>query len=31
VTGDDSVGNHLGFFAPLHVGTSGDGAGFDDV
>ena len=31
VTGDDSAGNHLGFFAPLHVGTSGDGAGFDDV
>jgi len=31
VTGDDSVGNHLGFFAPLHVDTSGDGAGFDDV
>jgi hypothetical protein len=22
---------HLGFFAPLHVTTSGDGAGFDDV
>ncbi len=22
---------HLGFFAPLHVGISGDGGGFDDV
>jgi hypothetical protein len=30
VTGDEDT-THLGFFAPLHVTTSGDGAGFDDV
>ena len=30
VTGNEET-THLGFFAPLHVTTSGDGAGFDDV
>ena len=30
VTGDEDT-THLGFFAPLHVTTSGDGGGFDDV
>ena len=30
VTGNNDT-THLGLFAPLHVTTSGDGAGFDDV